>query len=83
MVVLVGIFYPRDIWILSAGCFSSLSLVQGGRGLESLDTERISVWERNHYSVSQDDLQVDLQVDHQTGAAREKFPGKSFAFGSE
>ena len=78
MVVLVGIFYLWDIWILSAGCFSSLSLVQGGRGWESLDTERISVWERNHYSVS-----LDLQVDLQTGAAREKFPGKSFVFGSE
>ena len=63
--------------IPSAGCFSSLSLVQGGRGWERMDTERISVWERNHYSVS-----LDLQVDHQTGALMNS-PGKGFVFGSE
>ena len=64
-----------------ARCFSSPSLVLDGKGWESLDTERISVWERNHYSVSLD-LQVDLQVDLQAGAL-ENFPGKGFVFGSE
>ena len=75
MVVLVVRFSLSDISV--ARCFSSPSLVLDGKGWESLDTERISVWERNHYSVS-----LDLQVDLQAGAL-ENFPGKGFVFGSE
>ena len=93
MVLVVIVSLRRDTSLPSAGCFSSLALVPGGKGWESLDTERISVWERNRYSVSlhlHADFHVDphvhLHVDLHAELpieTQESLHGKRFVFDAE